>query len=481
MLFNSFEFAIFFALFLLAYFALSKKLKAQNFLLLIASYFFYGWWDWKFLSLILVSSLSDYLIGLNIEKEQKENRRKYLLFLSMLINLGILGFFKYFNFFAQSFQDMVSMLGFTTNPFYLNVVLPVGISFYTFQTMSYTIDIYKRKMNATSNLLEFMAFVSFFPQLVAGPIERASNLLPQFSVKRKVSTLDVKEGAKQALWGLFKKIVIADNCAMYVNQIFDQPDAYPGSILFIGILLFTFQIYGDFSGYSDIAIGIARMLGFNLMQNFKSPYLAKNIQDFWRRWHISLSTWFRDYLFIPLGGSRSNSISRKFFNIFVTFTVSGLWHGANWTFIIWGMLHSFYYMVEATVGKFISKIVPTNSLTKPLNILITFVAVVFAWIFFRAESVSQAFYLIDSMLTSSIVDNPVPYLKQLGSSSQPFVILVGLLYLVIFELKNPNSKYSFQINNLGKLSRSAIYVSLLLLIIFFRATGGAMDFIYFQF
>ena len=481
MLFNSFEFVVFFAIFLLVYFALSKKLKSQNFLLLVASYFFYGWWDWKFLSLILISSLCDYVIGLNIEKKVNERQRKYLLILSMVINLGILGFFKYFNFFAQSFHDLSTSLGFSTNPFFLNVILPVGISFYTFQTMSYTIDIYYRKMKATTNLLEFMTFVSFFPQLVAGPIERASNLLPQFGVKRKVSTTDVKEGIQQALWGLFKKIVIADNCAVYVNQIFEQPDMYPGSILLIGILLFTFQIYGDFSGYSDIAIGIARMLGFNLMQNFKSPYLAHNIQDFWRRWHISLSTWFRDYLYIPLGGSKSKSTTRKYFNIFVTFTVSGFWHGANWTFIIWGMLHSFYYMIQVTLGKYTARNIPRNRLTKPFNILITFIAVVFAWIFFRAESVSQAFYLIHSMFTSSIVENPVPYLKQLGASTQPFIIFIGLVYLALFEFNNPDAKYSFQINRLGRLSKAVVYVSLLLLVILFRATGGAMDFIYFQF
>lgn len=481
MLFNSFEFVIFFVIFLLLYFAANNNLKSQNLLLLVASYFFYGWWDWKFLSLILISSLCDYIIGKRIEDHTEKSKRKALLILSMSINLGILGFFKYFNFFSESFHDLMTNLGFSVNPFYLNVILPVGISFYTFQTMSYTIDIYKGKMRATSNLLEFMAFVSFFPQLVAGPIERASNLLPQFGIKRHVTLQDVKEGGKQALWGLFKKIVIADNCALYVNQIFDQPDAYPGSILLIGILLFAFQIYGDFSGYSDIAIGIARMLGFNLMQNFKSPYLASDIQDFWRRWHISLSTWFRDYLYIPLGGSRSKSTSRKYFNIFVTFTVSGFWHGANWTFIIWGMLHSFYYMIQVTIGKYSSKLVPENRMSRPFNILITFVAVVFAWIFFRAESVSQAYYLINQIFTASVFDNPIPYLKQLGSSTQPFIILIALLYLAIFELNNPNADFSFKINGLGNWSRVPVYVSLLLLIILFRATGGAMDFIYFQF
>lgn len=481
MLFNSFEFVLFFIIFLLIYFVLSKRLTYQNLLLLVASYFFYGWWDWKFLSLILISSLCDYVIGHRIEGQADKSKRKYLLFLSMSINLGILGFFKYFNFFSESFHDLMTTLGFSVNPVYLNVVLPVGISFYTFQTMSYTIDIYKRKMKATSNLLEFMAFVSFFPQLVAGPIERASNLLPQFGVKRNVSIRDVKEGGKQALWGLFKKIVIADNCAIYVNQIFEQPDAYPGSILLIGILLFTFQIYGDFSGYSDIAIGIARMLGFNLMQNFKSPYLASDIQDFWRRWHISLSTWFRDYLYIPLGGSRSKSTSRKYFNIFVTFTVSGFWHGANWTFVIWGMLHSLYYIIQVSLGKYTSKVFPKNRISQPFNIFITFIAVVFAWIFFRVESVSQAFYFINSIFTASITDNPIPYLKQLGSSSQPFIIFLALVYLAIFELKNPNAKYSFQINDMDRISRTVIYISLLMLIILFRATGGAMDFIYFQF
>jgi len=379
MLFNSFEFVIFFSIVFFIYYKSYNSLKIQNVLLLVASYVFYGWWDWRFLALIFISSVSDYLIGKAIDEIHNKKLRKRLLFLSLTINLGILGFFKYYNFFTESFADLISMFGFKTNPFLLNIVLPVGISFYTFQTMSYTIDIYKNKMRANKNALEFMTFVSFFPQLVAGPIERASHLLPQFSKKRKFDTFEFKEGLKQSFWGLFKKIVIADNCAFYANQIFENSDTYPGSVLVIGAILFAFQIYGDFSGYSDIAIGISRMMGIDLMQNFKSPYLAENIQDFWRRWHISLSTWFRDYVYIPLGGSKVDSSYRRSFNIIVTFVVSGFWHGANWTFVIWGALHSVFYFIQTYYSKYLKSINILPARIVPVfNITITFIAVTFA-------------------------------------------------------------------------------------------------------
>ncbi|MDO5980484.1 MBOAT family O-acyltransferase [Flavivirga spongiicola] len=482
MLFNSLEFVIFFVIVFFAYYKSYNNLKFQNALLLISSYVFYGWWDWRFLSLIIISSISDYIIGSLIDKSNNKKQRKKFLILSLLINLGILGFFKYYNFFAESFSDFISVFGFETNPFLLNIVLPVGISFYTFQTMSYTIDIYRDKMKANKNLLEFMTFVSFFPQLVAGPIERASHLLPQFGKKRKFDVYEFKEGAKQVLWGLFKKIVIADNCAFYANQIFENSDSYPGSVLVIGVILFAFQIYGDFSGYSDIAIGISRMMGIDLMQNFKSPYLAENIQDFWRRWHISLSTWFRDYVYIPLGGSQVDSSFRRSVNIIITFTVSGFWHGANWTFVIWGALHSLFYFIQTFYSKQMKtvKILPSN-LVKTFNIIITFIAVTFAWIFFRAKSFNHAVNYISEMLSSSILANPTSHFKGMGSSVMPFVIVISLVYLLIFEISNRDANYSFQVGHFKAPYRTLIYCSLLLLILFFRATNGPIDFIYFQF
>lgn len=482
MLFNSFEFVIFFVIVFFIYYKTYDRLRFQNALLLVASYIFYGWWDWRFLSLIIISSISDFFIGRAIHHNNNKKHRKQLLILSLLINLGILGFFKYYNFFVQSFTDFLAFFGFESNPVFLNIVLPVGISFYTFQTMSYTIDIYRGKMKSTDNLLEFMTFVSFFPQLVAGPIERASHLLPQFGKKRSFDIFEFKEGTKQAFWGLFKKIVIADNCAFYANQIFENSDSYPGSVLVIGVVLFAFQIYGDFSGYSDIAIGIARMMGIDLMQNFKSPYLAENIQDFWRRWHISLSTWFRDYVYIPLGGSKVDSSLRRSMNIIITFTVSGFWHGANWTFIIWGFLHSIFYFIQIGYSKRTAsiKLLPSK-LVQVFNILITFIAVTFAWIFFRAESFGHAMDYISGIASNSILENPIGHLKLMGSSVKPFVIIISLLYMSVFEFNNRDAKYSFQVGHFKAPVRTIIYLSLALLIIFFRATDGTIDFIYFQF
>tara|TARA_R110002096_G_C14578716_1_gene721112 strand:- start:65 stop:1513 length:1449 start_codon:yes stop_codon:yes gene_type:complete len=482
MLFNSFEFVIFFSIIFFIYYRSYDNLKFQNALLLISSYVFYGWWDWRFLSLIFISSISDYLIGKAIDENDNKKQRKRLLILSLFVNLGILGFFKYYNFFTESFTDFISLFGFEANPFLLNIVLPVGISFYTFQTMSYTIDIYRNKMKANNNLLEFMTFVSFFPQLVAGPIERASHLLPQFSKKRKFDVYEFKEGAKQSLWGLFKKIVVADNCAFYANQIFENSDSYPGSVLVVGVVLFAFQIYGDFSGYSDIAIGISRMMGIDLMQNFKSPYLAENIQDFWRRWHISLSTWFRDYVYIPLGGSKVDSSFRRSMNIIITFTVSGFWHGANWTFIIWGALHSLFYFIQIGYSRNMKSVnILSNNLVKIFNIFVTFLAVTFAWIFFRADSFTHAINYISEITSITILVNPISYIRDMGPSIQPFIIIISLIYLSVFEINHRNASYSFQVGHYKTPLKTLIYCSLLLLLIFFRATNGSIDFIYFQF
>jgi D-alanyl-lipoteichoic acid acyltransferase DltB (MBOAT superfamily) len=305
MLFNSLDFAIFLpVVFLLYWFVFQKKIKAQNALVALASYVFYGWWDWRFLSLIIFSSVIDYFIGLQLENIKKDRYRSLLLWTSIFVNLGLLGFFKYFNFFIDNFLDAFSFFGYQIPNTSLNIILPVGISFYTFQTLSYTIDVYRKQLKPTKDFVAFTAFVSFFPQLVAGPIERASNLLPQFYKKRKFDYSIAVDGMRQILWGLFKKIVIADNCAKYANEIFNNSGNYSGTTLLLGALFFTFQIYGDFSGYSDIAIGTSRLFGFKLMKNFAFPYFSRDIAEFWRRWHISLSSWFRDYLYIPLGGSR---------------------------------------------------------------------------------------------------------------------------------------------------------------------------------
>lgn len=344
MLFNSIDFAIFLPIvFILYWFVFKNNLKLQNLLIFVASLVFYGWWDWRFLSLILFSILTDYIIGMALGKEENPVKRKVLLWTSIIVNLGFLGFFKYYNFFIDNFVSAFSFFGKDISIASLHIILPVGISFYTFQTMSYTIDVYRKQFVPTKDFVAFSAFVSFFPLLVAGPIERAKNLLPQFYFKRTFDYTRAVDGLRQILWGLFKKIVIADNCAEYANMIFNNSDDYSGSTLALGALMFTFQIYGDFSGYSDIAIGTSRLFGFNAMKNFSFPYFSRDIAEFWRRWHISLSTWFRDYLYIPLGGSQGGTWM-KVRNTFIIFLVSGFWHGANWTFIAWGFLNALYFL-----------------------------------------------------------------------------------------------------------------------------------------
>ena len=311
------------------------QLRLQNTLLVLASYVFYGWWDWRFLSLIALSTIVDFFAGKAIARSASKSRAKLFLAFSLITNLGLLAYFKYANFFIESWIEAWAGVGVEMHASSLNIILPVGISFYTFQTLSYSIDVYKRKMEPTKDIIAFFSFISFFPQLVAGPIERATNLLPQFYKKRNFDYLNAVDGLKQILWGLFKKVVIADNCAIIVNDIFANYASYSGSTLILGAIFFAFQIYGDFSGYSDIAIGTARLFGFNLMQNFAFPYFSRDIAEFWRRWHISLSTWFRDYLYIPLGGNRVVKW-RWYYNLFITFLVSGFWHGASWTFLAWG-------------------------------------------------------------------------------------------------------------------------------------------------
>jgi len=477
MLFNSYEFALFAPLaFLLYWFVFQKSLKVQNFYLLVISYIFYGWWDWRFLGLIFFSSGVDYLIGSAIGKTANPRKRKMLLIISLSVNLGLLGVFKYYNFFLESFIDLFSNFGIQLQGTSINIILPVGISFYTFQTLSYTIDIYKRKLQPSNDIVSFFAFVSFFPQLVAGPIERASNLLPQFSKARQFNYLSAVDGMRQILWGLFKKIVVADNCAILVNDIFSKSDAYDPSVLFIGAVLFAFQIYGDFSGYSDIAIGIGRLFGFNLMRNFAFPYFSRDIAEFWRRWHISLSTWFRDYLYIPLGGSRG-TLAKTVINTFLIFVISGFWHGANWTFIIWGAMHAIFFL-PLLLGKInrknieivkMGKVFP--SIKEVLQILFTFFLVLVSWVVFRADNISQAYHYTVDML--SFHQWSLPDIKFI----KPFAFIV---ILIVIEWLNRDNEFGLDLRNVeSKLIRRSIYLVVFWIIFLFGAEQ--QSFIYFQF
>jgi len=398
MLFNSFEFFIFLPIvFILYWFIFNKNLKFQNILILIASYVFYGWWDYRFLSLIAISTFVDYYVGLAIYKSENPSLRKMWLFVSVLFNLSLLGFFKYYNFFIESWTELLSSLGYNIeNTWTLKVILPVGISFYTFQTMSYSIDIYRKQLKPTKDFIAFAAFVSFFPQLVAGPIERASHLLPQMLKCRRFNKKLSVHNLELIVWGLFKKVVIADSIAPVVNDIFNNYTDYSGGTLIIGAIFFAFQIYCDFSGYSDIAIGTARLFGFDLMTNFNFPYFSRSIGEFWRRWHISLSTWFRDYLYIPLGGSKVGKL-KGIRNVFAIFLVSGFWHGANWTFIAWGGIHALLFIPSFILGTNRKNLKVNNPKNDWLNHIINFALALFtfsmvtlAWIFFRANSIKDS-------------------------------------------------------------------------------------------
>ena len=482
MLFNSIDFAIFLPIvFILYWFATNNNLKLQNFLIVAASYLFYGWWDWRFLSLILFSTIVDYTVGRKLRIEENQTKRKILLWTSILVNLGFLGFFKYYNFFLDNFITAFSFFGSEIKANSLNIILPVGISFYTFQTLSYTIDVYKRKLEPTKDFIAFSAFVSFFPQLVAGPIERATHLLPQFYKKRTFDYSKAVDGMRQILWGLFKKIVIADNCAEYANQIFNNSADMNGSTLVLGALFFTFQIYGDFSGYSDIAIGTSRLFSFDLMQNFNFPYFSRDIAEFWRRWHISLSTWFRDYLYIPLGGSRGGTWM-KVRNTFIIFIVSGFWHGANWTFIVWGALNAIYFLPLLLTNNNRNNLEPVAqgklfpSLKELSFMLLTFGLTVFAWIFFRAENIGHAISYISEILSPSLFSIP----KFAGMRTALTTIILVAIFVFV-EWKGREGQYA--IAHLGfKWKRSvrwAIYYSIICAILLFG--GKEQQFIYFQF
>ena len=482
MLFNSLDFAIFLPIvFLLYWFVFSKNMKLQNLLLVCASYLFYGWWDWRFLSLIFFSTIVDYFVGLALSKQEDNKIRKLLLSTSVLVNLGFLAVFKYYNFFLDNFVEAFSFFGASINANSLNIIIPVGISFYTFQTLSYTIDVYRKKIDHNKNFIAFMAFVSFFPQLVAGPIERATNLLPQFYRKREFNYSKAVDGMRQILWGLFKKIVIADNCAEFANLVFNNSTELGGSTLVIGALFFTFQIYCDFSGYSDIAIGTARLFNFNLMQNFAFPYFSRDIAEFWRRWHISLSTWFRDYLYIPLGGSRGSNLL-KMRNIFIIFLVSGFWHGANWTYVFWGGLHALYFLPLMLLNKNRDNIgvVAENqlfpSVKEMLSMAITFSLTVFAWIFFRAENLTHAFSYIGEIFSSSLFSLPAHF-----GGWRALMTLLGVIIFMSVEWLQRDKQYALDLSMLkaGRYVRWSIYLMIIFAIISFG--GQQQEFIYFQF
>lgn len=483
MLFNSLEFSIFLPVVFIIFWLINQKnLTTRNVFLLIASYFFYGWWDWRFLFLILLSTLVDYFIGLQIEKSNNLKKSKILLSISLAVNLGVLFYFKYFNFFIESFKEAFTLFGSNFESSRLDIILPVGISFYTFQTLSYTIDVYRKQLKAEPNLIVFGTYVSFFPQLVAGPIERATNLLPQFNETKKFDYDLAKSGLQLMLWGFFKKIVIADNCAVFANLIFNNHLDYNYGSLFLGSLFFTFQIYGDFSGYSDIAIGTARLFGFKLMRNFAFPYFSRDIAEFWRRWHISLSTWFRDYLYIPLGGSRG-STSKKIRNTFIIFIVSGFWHGANWTYIVWGALNALYFMPLMLLGKNRQNLGIIGdgklfvSLRELLPMLVTFLLTVLAWIFFRSESIEQASEIIVRIVTFY---NKAP--TAFIFSKKVWLVIIYLLFFLCIEWIGRTKENPIVFNH--KLPKFLVWIFYILLgvaILDNFGNSSSQEFIYFDF
>ncbi|ANQ47853.2 MBOAT family protein [Flammeovirga sp. MY04] len=487
MLFNSLEFAIFIPIvFFLYWFVFQKNIKYQNIFLVLSSYVFYGWWDVRFLSLIFLSTVSDFIIGKKIGEVRTKKEKRNWLYLSLGVNLGVLGFFKYFNFFSKSFSEAITFIGQTpSDPIFLDIILPVGISFYTFQTLSYSLDVYKEKIKPTRDFVSFMAYVSFFPQLVAGPIERANHLLPQFLKRRSFSYDKSTDGMRQVLWGLFKKVVIADNCAEYANLMFSNYQDFSASALWLGVIFFAFQIYGDFSGYSDIAIGLSRLFGFELMQNFATPYFSRDIAEFWRRWHISLSSWFRDYLYIPLGGSKGGT-SQKIRNIFIIFIVSGFWHGASWNFIVWGALNALFFLPLLITNKNRNhldivaqgKVIP--SVKEVYQIAFTFLLTLIAWVFFRAETLPQA---IDYLIGMFSIDwSFFLSLDQFDVASIPYKrLLTILMFFLIMEWVNREKRHTLEKFGVKwpRIIRFGFYYGLLVFIFLF--SGEEQPFIYFQF
>ncbi len=480
MLFNSNEFLVFFPIVFLLYWFVFRKRHSQNLLIVISSYVFYGWWDWRFLILIAFTSLCSYASGLLIERFEGNRRTQQAVSATnIILNLSILGVFKYFNFFVENLDALFSTMGFHLDWVTMDIILPVGISFYTFQALSYTIDVYQKKIASTHDIIEFFAYISFFPQLVAGPIERATNLLPQFQRQRFFDYTKAVDGLRQMLWGFLKKLVIADNCASIVNEYWNQYQDLSVAALFILGVLFSFQIYCDFSGYSDIAIGCARLFGFDLMRNFNYPYFSRNIPEFWRRWHISLTTWFRDYVYFPLGGSRCERW-KVIRNIYIVWGISGLWHGANWTFVCWGLFHASLLTIYNIVGgntKYQNIVAYGRLLPNAkeiLQMMLTFILAVIGWIVFRAESIGQAIdYLCAMASNEPLGTSPLPGIKYLG---------FGLALLTV-EWMQRDKQHALQFSGAKpfnyRLMRWATYY--LILFIIGRYAGSSQTFIYFQF
>lgn len=481
MLFNSIEYSLFLPLVFLIYWKLQgNRLTWQNLFIVGVSYLFYGWWNWRFLLLISFTSICSFLSGLGIHRAEERNhhvKARLYVAANVVVNLLVLGLYKYYDFFISSMADLLNSLGLPCSFSTLGLILPVGISFYTFQALSYTVDVYKRKIEATADVVAFFAFVSFFPQLVAGPIERATNLLPQFQRRRSFSYQECVDGLQQILWGLFKKLVVADNCSVLADEIFAGYGHYGPGTLWLGALFFTFQIYGDFSGYSDIAIGSARLFGIQLKRNFIVPYLSLSIAEFWKRWHISLNTWFVDYLYIPLGGSRCGKL-KTVRNTFVIFLVSGIWHGANWTFIVWGLYHALLFIPHIFSNKRFKKSdeEPARLWLQPstwFHMLVTMVLVMLGWVFFRANSIKHACdYLLHMFVTHDSV-------WLVPRNSEKVIVYILILWVVEWLMRRYDYALQLQCVTHRKWLRILVYTILILFIEF--SMGRSSEFIYFQF
>jgi D-alanyl-lipoteichoic acid acyltransferase DltB (MBOAT superfamily) len=485
MLFNSIEFAIFLPIvFFLYWFVFNKSLKLQNLLIVGSSFLFYGWWDWRFLFLMIFSASIDYIVGIMLSKNDIQRKRKILLAISILVNLSILVFFKYFNFFVDSFVSAFSFFGTKLNPVTLKIVLPLGISFYTFQAMSYTIEVYRKNLKPTESFVDYFAFISFFPQLVAGPIERATNLLPQFYTKRTFDYDKAIDGMRQMLWGLFKKIAVADNLSKIVEPIFDSPQQMSTITLLLGIAAFSVQIYADFSGYSDIAIGVSRLFGFNLMRNFRYPLFARSVGERWRNWHISLSTWFRDYIYIPLGGSRGSKWN-KFKNTMILFTISGFWHGANWTFVCWGIINGLFFapsMLLNTNRKYLEPISKKRffpNVKEFFQMFTTFWLIASTYIFFRADDILHSKQYFVSLFLNWNISRTINFI----SDNTKILFYSGLfaVIMLIFEWINRDKPHGLFFEKAHSLNivRWTVYYIIIILII--KLGGNQETFIYFQF
>ncbi len=481
MLFNSFEFLVFLPIvFILYWFVFNKKLSWQNGLVLVASYFFYGWWSWKFMGLLMLSTLLDYLYGFWVASPNRK-KAKLFLWLSIINNLGILGIFKYYNFFVVQFQKGFELLGLHTHPVLLNVALPIGISFYTFHGMSYVFDIYRGNQKPVKSFVDYAVFVSFFPLLVAGPIERASHLLPQVQKRRDFNYTQAVEGCRLILWGMFKKVVIADSLAVTVDDIFNNYQNENGVTLIIGAIAFSFQIYGDFSGYSDIALGTAKLFGFELLSNFKFPYFSRDVAEFWRRWHISLSSWFRDYLYIPLGGSK-NGKYKAIRNTFIIFLVSGFWHGASWNFIAWGFIHACGFLPLLLLNrnrKHVTDVVAQDrklpNLKELWQVTTTFAFVTFAWVFFRAEDMGEAMSIFERVC-SSIISNPKQFISLPGVK----IAFIYIVPLIMGDWWLRRNERSLNLSK-NKFIREFLYALLIILVFNQIMYQKTTQFVYFEF